>query len=105
MHVNRKNRNLRSSRFLVDVLHILICILIVALAALAFSNPAEHTIVYPIIFFLAAILNAVEAAGKLKRDNKRKNQLAAGISFLLAAAFLLALAVISAVSVLRQTGR
>lgn len=101
MRSNHRNKNPRSGQLLVDVIHILICILIVILAVLAFLNPAEHTMVYPVIFFLAAVLNVIEAAGKLKRDNRGKKQLAAGVSFSFVAAVLLVLTAVSAVSVWR----
>ena len=59
------------------------------------------SMVYPVIFFLAAVLNGIEAAGKLKRNNRGKKQLAAGISFSLMTAVLLVLTAVSAVSVWR----
>ena len=101
MRGNHRTKNPRSGQLLVDVLHILICILIVILAVLAFLNPAGHTMVYPVIFFLAAVLNGIEAAGTLKRNNRGKKQLAAGISFSLMTAVLLVLTAVSAVSVWR----
>lgn len=101
MHGNRRNRNPRSGQLLVDVVHILICVLIVILAVLTFLDPAGHTMVYPVIFFLAAVLNGIEAAGKLKRNNRGKKQLAAGISFSFMTAVLLVLTAVSAVSVWR----
>ena len=101
MRGNHRTKNPRSGQLLVDVLHILICILIVILAVLAFLNPAGHTMVYPVIFFLSFLLNGIEAAGKLKRNNRGKKQLAAGISFSLMTAVLLVLTAVSAVSVWR----
>ena len=101
MHGNRRNRNPRFGQLLVDVVHILICVLIVILAVLTFLDPAGHTMVYPVIFFLAAVLNGIEAAGKLKRNNRGKKQLAAGISFSFVAVILLVLTVVSASSVWR----
>ena len=105
MYGNRKNRNPRSGQLLVDFVHIVICILIVVLAVLAFLDPEGHTMVYPVIFFLAAVLNGIEAAGRLRRDAKGKKRMAAGIAFSLVAVFLLALAVVSGASVWRQPGR
>ena len=101
MRGNHRTKNPRSGQLLVDVLHILICILIVILAVLAFLNPAGHTMVYPVIFFFFSLLNGIEAAGKLKRNNRGKKQLAAGISFSLMTAVLLVLTAVSAVSVWR----
>lgn len=101
MRGNHRNKNPRSGQLLVDVVHVLICILIVILAVLAFLDPAGHTMVYPLIFFLAAALNGIEAVGKLKRNNRGKKQLAAGISFSFVAVILLVLTVVSASSVWR----
>lgn len=95
MRGNHRNKNPRSGQLLVDVVHILICVLIVILAVLAFLDPAGHTMVYPVIFFLAAVLNGIEAVGKLKRNNRGKKQLAAGISFTFMTAVLLALTAVS----------
>lgn len=99
MHTNRKSKNPRTYQMMVDVLHVLICICIVVLAVLAFLNPAEYQVVYPIIFFLAAVLNAIEASSKLRRDNKGKNHKAASFGFGLVALVLLILTVVSAMSV------
>lgn len=99
IQVNRKNKNPRASQLMADIIHVVICICIVILAVLAFLDPAGHMIVYPIIFFLAAVLNGIEAAGKLKRDYKGKNRKVSGMVFVLLTAALLVLTVISAVSV------
>ena len=101
MYLNQKNKNPRSVQLLGDIAHILICICIVALAVLAFLDPAGNSMVYPVIFFLAAVLNGMEAAGKLRRGSKKKNQKAAGLVFALAAFALLILTAVSAVSVWR----
>lgn len=101
MRGNHRYKNPRSGQLLVDVLHVLICVLIVILAVLAFLDPAGHIMVYPVIFFLAAVLNGIEAAGKLKRNNRGKKQLVAGISFSFLTVVLLALTAVSAVSVWR----
>lgn len=101
MYGNRKTKSIRTSQLIVDVIHVVVCILIVALAVLAFLNPVENDLAYPVIFFLAAVLNGIEAAGKLKRDHNRKKQKAAGIAFALAAFALLLLTLLSAVSVWR----
>lgn len=82
-----------------DVVHVVICICIVILTVLVFLDPAGHMMVYPVIFFLAAVLNGMEAAGKLKRDHKGKNKKIAGMVFVVMTAVLLVLTVISAVSV------
>ena len=47
MYLNQKNKNPRSVQLLGDIVHILICICIVALAVLAFLDPAENSMVYP----------------------------------------------------------
>jgi len=99
MRANRKSKDPRAYQRMVDALHILICICIVVLAVMAFLNPEEYHAVYPIIFFLAAVLNAVEASGKMKRDSKGRNHKAAGVGFGLLALLLLALTAISALSV------
>ena len=101
MYLSHKSKNPRSLQMLGDVVHILICVAIVVLAVLAFLDPSGNSFVYPVIFCLAAVLNGVEAAGKLRRVGKKKNQKAAGIIFGVAAVALLVLTGISALSVSR----
>lgn len=99
MRGNQKSKNPRAYQRTVDILHVFICICIVVLAVTAFLDPEEYQSVYPFIFFLAAVLNAIEASAKLKRDNKGRNHKAACFGFGIVAFILLILTVVSAISV------
>jgi len=52
MVIQEKKRNGRVSSFVLDTLHVIVGILIVILAVLAFLNPDENRILFPMIAFI-----------------------------------------------------
>ena len=50
-----KKRNPRSAALILDLLHIVIGILVVICAILAFLDPEGNSILFPVIFWLAAV--------------------------------------------------
>ena len=87
-----KKRNPRSSALVLDLLHIVIGILVVICAILAFLDPEGNSILFPVIFWLAAVLNG---SG---HDKKRQ---AGGFTQCLLAVVLTVLGVLSAISIWR----
>jgi len=84
---------------IVDVLHIVVGILIVTLAVISFLNPEDHMFLFPAIFFLAGMLNLVNGIYKIRLSGREKKKKAAGIAVLMFGFLLIALTVISAVSI------
>lgn len=98
MAVNERRRKVRGESVALDIMHIVIGIAVVIMAVISFVNPDDYRFLFPIIFFLAAILNL--ATGKYhmlrsKRDQKKKIQAFLQMCF---GGALVVLAVISAVS-------
>lgn len=99
--VQGKRKSPRNTTLILDWLHIITGILVVAMAVTAFINPEDNMILFPVIFFLAAILNSVNGVYRYRQSgrNKKKKILAPGL--LLVAAFLLTVSVISGISIWR----
>lgn len=98
MAVNERRRKVRGESVALDIMHIVIGIAVVIMAVISFVNPDDYRFLFPIIFFLAAILNL--ATGKYhmlrsKRDQKKKIQAFLQMCF---GGALVILAVISTVS-------
>lgn len=82
-----------------DTLHILIGIAVVIMAVVSFINPEEYMFFFPMIFFLAAVLNLITGRYRLKRSMRKGRQKAAAVMQMIFGVLLVILAVISAVSV------
>lgn len=95
-----KRRKVRSDSTVLDLMHIVIGLAVVAMAVVSFINPEENLILFPVIFFLAAFLNLVTGRFKLKRGKDRARKAGAVAQILFGAAFLV-LTVVSAVSIWR----
>ena len=101
MAVQDKKRNARNAALVLDLMHIIIGILVVICAALAFLNPEKNQILFPVIFCLAALLNGLNGRYRLLSGTRNKKTIAAGIGPRIAAVFLLAVGIISAISMWR----
>lgn len=76
--IQEKRRARQMSGFAMDVLHVVIGVVIVIFAVLAFLNPEENQILFPGIFLLAAILNTVKGLNQMK-GNRDKKKRASGV--------------------------
>ena len=99
MYIQERSRNPRNLSMMLDAAHIIIGILIVVLAVISFLNPEDHMLLFPVIFLLAASLNIMNAVFKIRMSGREKKKKASGILVLPFGIVLLALAVISAVSI------
>ena len=79
--------------------HLILGIAIVILAVLSFINPEGNIMLFPLVFLLAALLNAISGIFELKTCGRDKKQFRKGIFLLLLAAGLGLLGVLSAVSI------
>ncbi len=96
-----KRRNPRNLSVFLDFLHIGIGILVVVCAVLAFLYPEQNQILFPVIFWLAAILNGVNGWVRIKADTRGKRSRSGGIFLCVIAGALFVIGLISAISILR----
>ncbi len=67
--IMQQNRN--SQRNLdrrLDIIHMVFCVLILAMAALAFINPEENMTLFPLVFFSAALLRLISGGFHVRTD-------------------------------------
>ncbi len=98
MHGQSRRGERRSGIFL-DMAHLILGIAIVILAVLSFINPEGNIMLFPLVFLLAALLNAISGVFELKTCGRDKKRFRMGIFLLLLAAGLGLLGVLSAVSI------
>ena len=96
-----KIRNPRSAALILDLLHIVMGILVVICAILAFLDPEGNSILFPVIFWLAALLNGIVGGFRLKMSGHDKKKQAGGAVQCLLAVILTILGVLSAISIWR----
>ncbi len=96
-----RRRNPRNITLILDWIHIIIGILVMIMAVIAFINPENNMILFPIIFFLAAVLNIVNGVYRYSQSDRDQKKKASAIGLLIIAAFLLTVMIISAVSIWR----
>ena len=73
MH-SQSRRGDRHSGVFLDVFHLIVGILVVVLGLLSFLNPEGHEVLFPLVFFLAAALNAVSGVFELKTQGHDKKK-------------------------------
>ena len=96
-----RGRNGRSLEVFLDLLHIGVGIMIVILAVVSFLNPENNLVLFPVIFMLASILNLVNGWVKIRQGGRDKKKQAQGAGLIFFRSCLLALSVISALSIWR----
>lgn len=99
MAVNERRRKVRSESAAMDLLYIAVGIAVVLMAAASFLDPKGNMVFFPIIFFLAAVLNLTSGRkkfGRSKRDARKRAGAILQLAFGTALAFL---TVISGISI------
>lgn len=94
-----KKRGRRMSSFALDVMHIVTGVLITVFAVLAFLNPEDNMILFPVIFFLAGALNLVNGIDRLRSGRGRKKRKTSGMALAVSGIVLLFLCVLSAITI------
>lgn len=94
-------KKLRDRAMFLDFIHIFVGILIVVCAVLAFINPEKNCLMFPVIFGLAALLNAVNGIDRIVGSGKDGKRKAAGFALCGAALVLIVLCVLSMISIWR----
>lgn len=102
MFAQEKKRNPRNDAMMLDLLHIVVGILVVVCAVLAFVNPEKNQILFPVIFGLAALLNGVNGYHRLAESGRDKKKKIGAAALCVIAGLLLAVGIISGVSIWRQ---
>ena len=64
MNLQEKRKKSANIAFALDMLHIVVGILIVIFAVLAFLNPDENRILFPVIFLLPMAMTAIAGEGE-----------------------------------------
>lgn len=101
MYSQDKKKNPRNIAMMLDLLHIVVGVLVVICAVLAFLNPEKNQFLFPVIFCLAALLSGVNGWNRLQTGGRDKKKKAGGISQCVVAGVLLLVGVLSAVSIWR----
>lgn len=99
MNGGNRRKNPRNLVFAVDILHLVIGLAIVVLAVIAFLSPEKHMIFFPLIFFLASLLNLVNGIGLIRTAGRDKRRRLSGAGTIVFGVLLLVIGVVSAVSI------
>ncbi|MEG7530610.1 MAG: DUF6637 family protein [Hungatella sp.] len=94
-----RRRTPKNTTLIMDWIHIVIGVLIVLMAMIAFLNPEENQLLFPLIFLLAAILNLLNGVYRFRQSGHEKKKKALGIGQLVIALFLFLMVIISTVSI------
>ena len=96
-----KKKSPRNAALILDWIHIVIGFLVVLFAVIAFLNPEDNRILFPLIFLLAAVLNLVNGVYQYRQSGRDKKKKAGAVIPFVIAGFLLIVTVISAISIWR----
>lgn len=99
--IQEKKKNPRNAAMMLDIMHIVIGILVVVCAVLAFLDPENNQFLFPVIFWLAALLNGVNGWHRLKEGGRDKKKKAGAVALCVIAGGLFLVGVMSAVSIWR----
>ena len=101
MAIQDKRRNLRGEAMMLDLLHIVVGILAVVCEVLAFLDPERYQILFPVIFWMAGLLNGVSGWYKLKNSKRDKKRKMGGIFLCVLAGVLVLIGIVSAITIRR----
>lgn len=101
MLIQEKKKNPRNMAMYLDLLHIAVGVLVVICTVLAFLNPERNQFLFPVIFCLAAVLNGVNGWYRLRECGRDKRKKFGGLMLCFSGCVLLAICVISAISIWR----
>ena len=99
MNLQEKRKKSANIAFALDILHIVVGRLIVIFAVLAFLNPDENRILFPVIFLLAAVLNFANDYDRYRRGRGRKHLRTGGMILMAVGAGLFLLCIVSTLTI------
>lgn len=82
-----------------DLIHIILGVVIVVMAVLAFTDPEENMVLFPLIFFCAALLRIIHALFLIHGSGYGHKCSTQGMVQLIIGAGILLLGIVSAVSI------
>ncbi|MCI9105677.1 MAG: hypothetical protein HFG56_08435 [Lachnospiraceae bacterium] len=97
-----RRKNPHNEVMILDLMYIIVGILVVICAVLAFLDPEKNQFLFPVIFWLAGLLNGVSGWYKLKNSGRDRKRKLGGISLCLCAGILVLIGIASAISIRRQ---
>lgn len=97
----QSRRTDRHSGLFLDIFHLVAGVLIVVMGMMALVRPDRYDVLFPLVFFTGAALNGVTGFYELKTRDRSKKKKKTGIFHMVLTVFLLAVSVISAVSIWR----
>ena len=92
----------RNTSLILDWVHIITGALVVIMAVAAFVDPEDNMILFPVIFFLAAVLNMVNGVYRYQQSGRDKRKKASAMGLMGIAVFLRVVMAISAFSIWRR---
>ncbi len=101
MYMQKKKRGFRNWAVALDVLHIALGFLIVVMGVITFLNPEEYRFFFPVIFFLASVINLADGIYGRSQASKGKKGRKAGWISLAVGILLVVVTVISGMSIWR----
>lgn len=96
---NKNGYSPRKLGTLLDIAHIVIGLVVIAMAFFAFVNPDRYRFLFPVIFFFAAGLNLLTGWFLLKMYPRLRKKRISGVIYIVVGVLILALCVISAISI------
>jgi len=94
-----KRRKVRSESMALDAMHIVIGIAVVIMSAISFLNPEEYMFLFPVIFFLTAVLNLATGKYWLSRAKRERRRRTAAVLRMMFGTVLLIFTFLSAMSI------
>ena len=99
MAENNKRRKVRSESMALDAMHIIIGIAVVVMSVISFLDPEEYMFLFPVIFFLAAVLNLATGKYGLSRTKRERRRRTAAVFQMAFGTVLLIFTCLSAMSI------
>ena len=90
----------RRKKIIMELVYIVIAVLITGLAVVAFFYQEKVSFLYPVIFLLGAVINALTGYRYMQRDHNNKRHKLSGIFAFVIAAALVIMAVIGIIVIL-----
>jgi len=84
-----------------DIVHIILGVIIVVMAIMAFINPVENMVLFPLIFFVAAVLKLISGVAVIMNANSEHDRKVhvKGYLQIIIGVIILGIGIISAVSI------
>lgn len=101
MYIQEKKGGPRNGAMILNVMHVTLGLLIVALGVMTFLDPEGHMFFFPVIFFLGGVLNLADGTYMCRRLMREKKSRTAGWLLNAVGIFLLAVSGLSAFSIWR----